>query len=121
MSEKTEKQEIYDELKAAGVKVPAYSKATLEGLRKLKDAQKRMQTTETGADVVLGGEMTGTPSAPEKSASAVIQEKNTPPVLFFDGGGWCEELRKSYFAGRYEPKSWDEYEALKKYARREGV
>ena len=38
------------------------------------------------------------------------------PVLIFKNSGWCEELKCSYFAGRYEARTKEQYEALKKYA-----
>ncbi len=40
-------------------------------------------------------------------------------VLVFETSGWCEELSKSYDQGRYRPKTKEEYEALKGYAKEE--
>lgn len=37
------------------------------------------------------------------------------PTIRFTSAGWCEELRRSYFIGDYQPQSWEEFHALKKY------
>lgn len=37
-------------------------------------------------------------------------------ILVFSTSGWCEKLNKSYFAGRYQPKDKNEFEALKEFA-----
>jgi len=38
------------------------------------------------------------------------------PVLIFDHSGFCEELNCSYFQGRYQARTKEQYEALKKHA-----
>ena len=47
--------------------------------------------------------------------------KGFPPTLRFSSAGWCEELKRSYFIGAYAPHDWAEYEALAKYADKEGT
>lgn len=42
-----------------------------------------------------------------------------PPTLLFAHGGWCDELNDSYMPGYYQPKNWEEYNALKKHAAQE--
>jgi hypothetical protein len=38
------------------------------------------------------------------------------PVLTFDCSGWCNELEISYHRGTYQPRTAEEFHALKKYA-----
>ena len=38
------------------------------------------------------------------------------PVLVFANSGWCEKLGSSYFKGRFEPRTKEQYEALKPFA-----
>ena len=47
--------------------------------------------------------------------------KGFPPTLRFSSAGWCEELKRSYFIGTYAPHDWAEYNALEKYADKEGT
>ena len=47
--------------------------------------------------------------------------KGFPPTLRFSSAGWCEELKRSYFIGTYAPHDWAEYDALAKYADKEGT
>ena len=47
--------------------------------------------------------------------------KGFPPTLRFSSAGWCEELKRSYFIGTYAPHDWAEYDALEKYADKEGA
>ena len=47
--------------------------------------------------------------------------KGFPPTLRFSSAGWCEELNRSYFIGTYAPHDWTEYEALARYADKEGA
>lgn len=39
-------------------------------------------------------------------------------TLVFEESGWCEALKRSYMLGAYEPKSREEYEALKPFAQK---
>lgn len=39
-------------------------------------------------------------------------------TLVFEESGWCEALKRSYMQGPYEPKSREEYEALKPFAQK---
>ena len=58
----------------------------------------------------------------EEAVAAPVDEarKGFPPTLRFSSAGWCEELKRSYFIGTYAPHDWAEYEALEKYADKEG-
>jgi hypothetical protein len=38
------------------------------------------------------------------------------PVLYFANSGYCDELGCSYFQGRFEARSQEQYDALKPYA-----
>ena len=55
------------------------------------------------------------------AASVADARKGFPPTLRFSSAGWCEELKRSYFIGTYAPHDWAEYEALEKYADKEGA
>ena len=59
----------------------------------------------------------------EEAVAAPVDEarKGFPPTLRFSSAGWCEELKRSYFIGAYVPHDWAEYEALEKYADKEGA
>lgn len=50
-----------------------------------------------------------------------VARQTRPPTLRFSHAGWCEELKRSYYIGAYEPRDWDEYDALAKYADKEGA
>jgi len=41
------------------------------------------------------------------------------PVLFFKKSGYCKELKCSYFQGRYEARTQEQYDALKPFACKE--
>lgn len=64
------------------------------------------------------GEPHQTTPKPAKSQNTAISDGGSgkPPALRFSGGGWCEELRCSYFPGIYQPRDWREHDALKPYA-----
>lgn len=55
------------------------------------------------------------------AAQVADSRKGFPPTLRFSSAGWCEELKRSYFIGAYVPHDWAEYEALEKYADKEGT
>lgn len=85
------KQELYDALKARGVKLGrGVNFFTEEALQDIWDK------LETG-------------------------EHKEPKLcaLEFDTAGWCPELGKAYNQGVCLPETFEEYEALRKYASRE--
>lgn len=86
------KQELYDALKARGVKLGrGVNFFTEEALQTIWDK------LEEG-------------------------DQNEDPKLFaleFDTAGWCPELGKAYNQGVCLPETFEEYEALRKYASRE--
>lgn len=59
----------------------------------------------------------------EEAVAAPVDDarKGFPPTLRFSSAGWCEELKRSYFIGTYAPHDWTEYNALAKYADKEGT
>lgn len=59
----------------------------------------------------------------EEAVAAPVDDarKGFPPTLRFSSAGWCEELKRSYFIGAYVPHDWAEYDALAKYADKEGT
>ena len=101
------KREQYDELKKAGVK--------LRHINTLKpDEVAELYERHFGRNEPVGKTEHFTPAAGQ---TAEKQHQVTParrqiPTLFFDHGGWCEKLRRSYVSGYYKPTSWDEYDAL---------
>lgn len=81
---------------------------------------------ETKAATRKSGRRKATTAKPVDGAVAVAApvddaRKGFPPILRFSSAGWCEELKRSYFIGAYAPRDWDEYEALAKYADKEGA
>ena len=70
------------------------------------------------------GRRKATPAKPvEEAVAAPVDEarKGFPPTLRFSSAGWCEELKRSYFIGAYVPHDWAEYDALARYADKEGT
>lgn len=57
----------------------------------------------------------------EDAGRMAVARQTQPPTLRFSHAGWCEELKRSYYIGAYAPRDWDEYEALAKYADKEGA
>ena len=81
---------------------------------------------ETKPATRKSGRRKATTAKPVEEAVAVAEpvedtRKGFPPTLRFSSAGWCEELKRSYFIGAYVPHDWAEYEALAKYADKEGT
>jgi hypothetical protein len=94
------KQELWDELKARGVKLDRGAQFyTAEALQEMYNATMIPAADEYG-------------STQDNSSEGFC-------ALEFSGCGWCPELGKSYSKGVYIPADRAEYEALKKYALRE--
>ena len=70
-----------------------------------------------------GRRKTATAKPVEETVAAPVDDtrKGFPPTLRFSSAGWCEELKRSYFIGTYAPHDWKEFEALEKYADKEGA
>ena len=70
-----------------------------------------------------GRRKTATAKPVEEAVAAPVDDsrKGFPPTLRFSSAGWCEELKRSYFIGTYAPHDWAEYDALEKYADKEGA
>ena len=79
---------------------------------------------ETKAATRKSGRRKTTTAKPvEEAVAAPVEEarKGFPPTLRFSSAGWCEELKRSYFIGTYAPHDWAEYDALARYADKEGA
>lgn len=79
---------------------------------------------ETKAETRKSGRRKTTTAKPvEEAVAAPVDDarKGFPPTLRFSSAGWCEELKRSYFIGAYVPHDWAEYDALEKYADKEGT
>ena len=79
---------------------------------------------ETKTATRKGGRRKATTAKPvEEAVTAPVEDtrKGFPPTLRFSSAGWCEELKRSYFIGAYVPHDWAEYDALAKYADKEGT
>ena len=81
---------------------------------------------ETKSATRKSGRRKATTAKPIEEAVAVaapVEEarKGFPPTLRFSSAGWCEELKRSYFIGAYVPHDWEEYDALARYADKEGT
>ena len=79
---------------------------------------------ETKAATRKSGRRKATTAKPvEEAVAAPVADarKGFPPTLRFSSAGWCEELKRSYFIGTYAPHDWAEYEALERYADKEGT
>lgn len=105
------KRELYDALRAAGVKLPDYRRITQLAL---EEQYARLQATaaasnEQAQPVIVQQQ----PCAAEQQSTPA-----NPPALFFEHAGWCEELGTSYYMGWYQPTCWREYNALKPFAKR---
>lgn len=70
-----------------------------------------------------GRRKTPTAKPVEVAVAAPVDDarKGFPPTLRFSSAGWCEELKRSYFIGTYAPHDWAEYDALARYADKEGT
>ena len=81
---------------------------------------------ETKPETRKSGRRKATTAKPVDGAVAVAApvddaRKGFPHTLRFSSAGWCEELKRSYFIGTYAPHDWAEYEALERYADKEGA
>ena len=79
---------------------------------------------ETKSATRKSGRRKATTAKPvEEAVAAPVEEarKGFPPTLRFSSAGWCEELKRSYFIGTYAPHDWAEYDALARYADKEGA
>ena len=79
---------------------------------------------ETKSATRKGGRRKATTAKPvEEAVAAPVDDarKGFPPTLRFSSAGWCEELKRSYFIGAYVPHDWKEFEALERYADKEGA
>lgn len=79
---------------------------------------------ETKSATSKSGRRKATAAKPvEDTVAAPVDDarKGFPPTLRFSSAGWCEELKRSYFIGAYVPHDWAEYDALAKYADKEGT
>ena len=122
------KQELYDALKARGVKLGrGVNFFTEEALQTIWDKLEEGEQNEdpgTGEEQEQQNEDPGTGEEQEQQNEdpGTGEEQNEEPKLFaleFDTAGWCPELGKAYNQGVCLPETFEEYEALRKYASRE--
>ena len=93
------KQELYNRLSAAGLKLAPVETYTFKELASLM-APYHKQHPE--------------PSTNQEPEETALAEEL---CLYFEYSFWCEELQKSYRQGYYHPADLQEYAILKKYAR----
>jgi hypothetical protein len=105
-----EKIEIYDVLKEDGARLKPANFYTQEQLEELY-----VERFNANPD----GDENSTPEDPQATQEQLEELDGTIHTLFFENGGWCEELQKSFAPGYYRPATTDEYIALKKYSLRE--
>jgi len=112
------KNELYTTLIDEGVKLPP--------LNKLSKADLEKKYSEIHPDFVSAQEHDEFPpldvlekNDAESAQPELVEDAPAPPMLYFANAGWCEELGQSYFMGWYQPRSWNEYNALKKFAGQE--
>lgn len=104
------KQELYDALKERGVKLG-------RGVNFFTE-----EALQTIWDNLESGEQNEDPGTGDGQEQQNAGEQNEDPklcALEFDTAGWCPELGKAYNQGICLPESFEEYEALRKYASRE--
>ena len=107
------KQELYDALKARGVKLGrGVNFFTEEALQTIWE---KLEEGDQNEDPGTEGEQ-------EQQNEGEQEQQNEDPKLFaleFDTAGWCPELGRAYNQGIFLPETFEEYEALRKYASRE--
>lgn len=97
-----EKIEIYDVLKEDGARLKPVNFYTQEQLEELYVERFNANPADNQGDQEQLEELSG-----------------TIHTLFFENGGWCAELQKSFAPGYFRPATMEEYNALKKYSTRE--
>lgn len=91
------KQELYNRLSAAGIRLAPLENYTFKELSTLM-APYHKQHPE--------------PSINQEPEETALAEEL---CLYFEYSFWCEELQKSYRQGYYHPADLQEYAILKKY------
>lgn len=141
------KQELYQSLQAVGIKLPDYRRVTAKELAAqyaihlgevpdgVPDDEERKGQQDGAAESAGNGDYSpedngGTQDVQqddnareggeETQKNDDAKQQGQPPALWFNTAGWCEELQDSYFMGHYQCRSWEEYNALKKYAAKGG-
>ena len=98
------KKELYEALQAAGVKLPEYRRINTAALQDLYRTY-------------IGKLPEAEPEEQPEPEPAKPERPDVPPVLIFDHAGWCEALGRRYFIGHFQPMTWEEYEALRPFAK----
>lgn len=100
------KNELYSALTSEGVKLPPINKISKPELE-AKYAEVHPDNYQQDALEKMDA---------DSAQGELVEDCPTPPMLYFNTAGWCDELGCSYYMGWYQARSWDEYNALKKYA-----
>jgi len=95
------KREKYDAMKKDGAKLRAFNTLRAEEVDALYKER-------------FGDEVE---AKPDKQPD----EPERIPPLYFDHGGWCNELGVSFFAGFYRPATLREYECLLPHSSTPGI
>ena len=103
------KQELYQALHAAGVKLPEYRRITQVALEQLY--------AEHAAANPPAQDNPQPDPEPQPPPQPKPGRPGNPPALYFDHAGWCDALGRSYFMGYYWPQTWAEYDALRPFAK----
>ena len=103
---KEEKKRMYRELVEAGVKMPKACQFTTNDY--VAEMHARHFPPKDAAE---------TPQRDAEEKPQVQEERL--PMLYFETGGWCDGLGRSYSRGMYKPQDRFEYLKLRPYALKE--
>ena len=108
------KTELYNAITETGVELPPIAKLSKADLEQ-KFSEVFPEMPPLDALEKSDTDSAKTEEEPEKAEDANDYSVR-PPIIYFANAGWCDELKKSYYIGWYQPLSWPEYNILAKYA-----
>lgn len=109
------KREKYDAMKKDGAKLRAFNTLRAEEVDQLyRERFGENQVIEKEEKPAEQPEIRDFRPAVTAPVQTVVAKKIPP--LYFDHGGWCNELGRSFFKGYYRPASWKEYQYLLPHA-----
>lgn len=112
------KHEIYEALKADGAKLPKAERfMALDDLTAIYTERFGVSPDERVKKMDVRFETPQSQPAVPKKAHASSQPDRQVRLLRFIESGWCPALNRSYTRGLYRPRSFEEYLALKPYAK----
>ncbi len=120
------KREKYDAMKKDGAKLRAFNTLRTEEVDELyRERFGENQVIVQENKVATPPAVRNFRTAQKEDGRGVVLEQNHGngetkkiPPLYFDHGGWCNELGRSFFKGYYRPASWKEYQYLLPHATR---